>query len=151
MRCKLPSATRALKFAHVAGQRFHRVQPHRVIKRNAHSSHGPVSRRAHQIRGRRPSAKFFFDCLVAARDAEHHVPQGDGRFLSARSAKSFRTMTTVTPLGPRFFCAPAKISPNLDTSMGREAMSEDMSATSGAGLAGSEWYCVPSMVLLVQR
>src|SRR5580704_6651808 len=75
-----------------------------------------------------------------------------GRFLSARSARSLRTITTVTPLGPRFFCAPAKINPNLETSTGREQISEDISATNGASACGSEddgsaWYCVPSMVL----
>ena len=57
----------------------------------------------------------------------------------------------VTPEGPRFFCAPAKMRPNFFTSMEREAMSEDMSATSGvAPVSGREVHCVPSMVLLVQ-
>src|SRR5260370_37516203 len=74
-----------------------------------------------------------------------------GIFLSARSARSLRTMTTVTPEGPRFFCAPAKIRPNFFTSMGREAMSEDMSAASGTSpVSGMAVHCVPSIVLLVQ-
>src|SRR3974390_2024827 len=72
-----------------------------------------------------------------------------GRFLSARSARSFRTITSVTPEGPRFFCAPAKSIPYLVTSIGREAMSDDMSATIGAADAGIEFHCVPSIVLLV--
>src|SRR6202166_2207097 len=55
-----------------------------------------------------------------------------GRFLSARSARSLRTMTMVVPLGPRFFCAPAKMGPIFFASVGRGAMSEDMSATRGA-------------------
>ena len=61
-------------------------------------------------------------------------------------------MTTVTPAAPRFFCAPAKMRPNFFTSVGSEAMSEDMSATSGMSrVSGMAVHCVPSMVLLVQR
>src|SRR2546423_3104684 len=61
-------------------------------------------------------------------------------------------ITTVTPEGPRFFCAPAKMTPYFFTSTGREAMSEDISATSGtAPVSGSAVHCVPSIVLLVQR
>src|SRR5260370_36935084 len=68
-------------------------------------------------------------------------------------------MTTVTPEGPKFFWAPAKMRPNLFTSTGRQAVSEDMSATNGT-LCGSEplsgpvsgiaVHCVPSIVLLVE-
>src|SRR5437867_7599892 len=74
-----------------------------------------------------------------------------GRSERPRSARSLRMITSVTPDGPRFFCAPAKIIPYFATSMGREAMSEDMSATMGAVEAGVSCHCVPSMVLLVHR
>ena len=40
-------------------------------------------------------------------------------------------MTTVRPAGAMFFWAPAKMMPYLDTSTGRERMSEDMSHTMG--------------------
>src|SRR3989442_7698998 len=53
-----------------------------------------------------------------------------GRFLSARSASSRRRTTTVTPAGPRFFCAPAKIKPNRETSTARERMSRSEEHTS---------------------
>src|ERR1700722_4394474 len=73
-----------------------------------------------------------------------------GKFLSARSAKSFRTITTVAPEGPRFFCAPAKMQPNLFTSIGFDKMSEDMSATSGTPpVSGMVLHCEPSIVLFV--
>ena len=38
-------------------------------------------------------------------------------------------ITIVTPEHPRFFCAPAYINPNLDTSTRRVKIFEDMSAT----------------------
>jgi hypothetical protein len=40
-------------------------------------------------------------------------------------------MTTVRPAMPVFFCAPAQMRPNFDTSTGRERKLEDMSAISG--------------------
>src|ERR1700734_1250104 len=73
-----------------------------------------------------------------------------GRFLSARSARSFRTITTVAPDGPRFFCAPAKIQPKRFTSTGRDKISDDMSATNGVlPVSGIDFHCEPSIVLLV--
>ncbi len=38
-------------------------------------------------------------------------------------------ITTTTPAQPKFFCAPAKITPNLLTSTGRVRKFEDMSQT----------------------
>jgi hypothetical protein len=40
-------------------------------------------------------------------------------------------MTMVRPAGPMFFCAPPKIRPYFDTSIARDRMCEDMSATTG--------------------
>jgi hypothetical protein len=54
----------------------------------------------------------------------------DGQTGSALPSRSSRTMTMVTPAGPMFFCAPAKITPYLATSITRDRMCEDMSATS---------------------
>ena len=70
---------------------------------------------------------------------------------SSLPARSSRMMTMVRPAGARFFWAPAKITPYLLTSMGRERMSEDMSQARGT-LPVSGTYChwVPSMVLLEQ-
>ena len=45
--------------------------------------------------------------------------------------RSSRIMTTVTPAGPMFFCAPAKSRPNFETSIGSERMQEEISATRG--------------------
>ena len=45
-------------------------------------------------------------------------------------SRSSRAMTMTTPAGPTFFCAPAKITPYLETSTGFEQKFEDMSATS---------------------
>ena len=38
--------------------------------------------------------------------------------------------------------------PNRDTSTGRDSSSEDMSATSGAGVAGKSWNWTPPIVSL---
>ena len=48
-------------------------------------------------------------------------------------------ITVVTPEGPIFFCAPAKIIPNLLTSMGLERISDDMSLTSIFSETGMSW------------
>ena len=59
-------------------------------------------------------------------------------------------ITSVTPAGPRFFCAPAKIMPNLLTSTTHDMISLDMSAISGTlPASGKKWYSVPSIVLLL--
>ncbi len=43
-----------------------------------------------------------------------------------------------------FFCAPAKMTPYLDTSTGRERMSEDMSHTMGTPpVSGTYCHSVP--------
>src|SRR5205814_8902917 len=57
-------------------------------------------------------------------------------------------MTTVTPAGPMFFCAPAYISAWRPTSIGRLNMSDEVSLTSGAPPAsGRSRIWVPSIVL----
>lgn len=70
--------------------------------------------------------------------------------MSARpfSTRSFLMMTKVTPEGPMFFWAPAKMMPNLLMSRGRARMSEDMSATKGTFPVSGKWgNWVPKMVL----
>ena len=54
-----------------------------------------------------------------------------GRHFSGSGIRSSRTITRVTPAGARFFCAPANMSPNFETSISSERIHEDMSATSG--------------------
>ena len=66
-----------------------------------------------------------------------------GTCAGTRSSRSSRMMTTVTPAGPMFFWAPAKISPKRLTSTGRLRMSELMSAMSRASLFGMAGYWVP--------
>ena len=62
----------------------------------------------------------------------------------ARPVRSRRTMVRAKPAGPMFFCAPAKMTPNLLTSYGSESMFEDMSATSGTfPVSGMEVNLVP--------
>ena len=57
--------------------------------------------------------------------------------MQARSSISLRMMTTVTPLGPAFFCAPSYSSPTSVKSTGREKKSLDASTTSGAWIGSS--------------
>ncbi len=52
-------------------------------------------------------------------------------------------ITTVTPAGPMFFCAPANTSPNGVMSKGRESMSEDMSLISILSDFGNSLNWVP--------
>jgi hypothetical protein len=54
-----------------------------------------------------------------------------GQIGSAWSSRSSRTIVIVRPAGPMFFCAPAKITPYFDTSIWRDRMCDDMSATKG--------------------
>src|SRR5471032_126909 len=83
--------------------------------------------------------------------------KADGHTGSALPSKSSRTMTMVTPAGPMFFCAPAKITPYCDTSTTRDRMCDDMSATIGVdansppNAAGTraKSNSTPSMVSLV--
>ncbi|KAJ6637203.1 hypothetical protein Bhyg_09932, partial [Pseudolycoriella hygida] len=49
--------------------------------------------------------------------------------------KSSRTITTVIPAGPIFFCAPPNIKPNFVMSNGRLNMFDDISTTNGTPLA----------------
>src|SRR5450830_1680693 len=76
----------------------------------------------------------------------------DGQIGKALPSKSSRTMTTVRPAGPIFFCAPPKMTPYCDTSITRDRICDDMSATMvvPAGTCGACWYSTPSMVSLVQ-
>ena len=58
--------------------------------------------------------------------------------------KDLRMITTVTPAGPIFFCAPAKIKPYRFTSQGSDKMQEDISATKGTlPVSGSSVKRVP--------
>src|SRR5687767_4803775 len=56
-------------------------------------------------------------------------------------------ITSVTPAGPAFFCAPAKISPYRATSIGALKTSDEASLTIGAWVEGSAFHWVPSIVL----
>ena len=78
--------------------------------------------------------------------------KAEGQIGRASSSRSSRTITRVRPAGPMFFWAPAKITPYFDTSIFRDRMCEDMSATIGTfGLdSGTKLYSTPSMVSLVQ-
>src|SRR3954464_10876891 len=65
--------------------------------------------------------------------------------------RSSRTMTIVRPEGPMFFGAPAEMRPYFETSMARDMMLDDMSATSGTlPVSGVQWNSTPPMVSLEQ-
>ena len=67
-----------------------------------------------------------------------------GVFSCGSPMRSSRMMTMVRPAGATFFCAPAYKTPNLETSIGRLKMQEEMSATSGTlPVSGSAWNTVP--------
>ena len=62
-----------------------------------------------------------------------HIPESQG-------------LVVVTPEGPMFFCAPAKIKPNLEISKGLDKISEDISAIRyerESSKLGNEAHCVP--------
>ena len=53
-------------------------------------------------------------------------------------------MAMVSPAGARFFWAPPKMTPYLDTSTGRDRKSEDMSHTMGTSpVSGTYCHSVP--------
>ena len=63
--------------------------------------------------------------------------------------RSSRIITTVTPAGPTFFCAPAKRRPNLLTSISSESIIDEISVTRGTfPVSGRVVYLVPYIVLL---
>ena len=73
-----------------------------------------------------------------------------GSVSDERASRSSRMMTSVTPEGPRFFCAPEYISPKRLTSTGPLNTSEEVSATSGTSpTSGRIFHWVPSIVLLL--
>ena len=59
-----------------------------------------------------------------------------GVIFCALPSRSLRTMTTTTPAGPIFFCAPAMMAPNFVTSYTSDRMFEDISATRGTWASG---------------
>src|SRR4029079_13255349 len=64
-----------------------------------------------------------------------------------------RTITTVTPAGPAFFCAPAYRTPYRDTSVGLDRKSLDASPTSttrsgNVGVSGNSTPWIVSLVVM---
>ena len=55
-------------------------------------------------------------------------------------------MTKVVPAGPKFFCAPAYIKSNFETSIFLLKISEDISQTTLIGESGNFFIWVPSIV-----
>ena len=60
-------------------------------------------------------------------------------------------MTTVTPAGPTFFWAQAKMMPYFSTGIGRQRISDEQSQTSGVSpTSGSFGYWTPWIVSFEQ-